>query len=100
MSCLEERASTNSSWFLRSRIREWWPLRRAARGTAYPAHPCLLATVMRVRAFGGGFGRRWWQRRQSGDGEQKLVRSIEEVQVGVQRTVGGGQKDGSTARVV
>ncbi len=50
--------------------------------------------------FGYRFGRRRWERRQTGHSEQKLVRSIEEVHVSVDRTVGSGQKDGSVAGVV
>jgi hypothetical protein len=52
---------------------------------------------MRVLAFGCRFGWWRWERRQTRHGEQELVRGIEEVQVGVDRSVGGGQKDGSAA---
>jgi hypothetical protein len=45
---------------------------------------------MGVPAYGGRSGWRWWERRQAGHGEQKLVRGIVEVQVGIDSTVGGG----------
>jgi hypothetical protein len=59
-----------------------------------------IASAMGVLAFSCGFGWRRRERRQTGYGKQKLVRSIEEIQVSVDRTVGCGQKDGSAARVV
>jgi hypothetical protein len=48
-----------------------------------------LPTAMPMRNFDGSFGGRW-ERRQPGHGEQKLVRGIVEVQVGIDSTVGGG----------
>jgi hypothetical protein len=59
-----------------------------------------LPTPMPVRNFDRSFGWWRWERRQPGHGEQKLVRGVVEVQVGVDGTVGGGEKDGGVARVV
>ena len=59
-----------------------------------------LTAAMPVRVFDSGFG--WWRRegRQTGDGQQKLVCTIEEVRVDVEGTVGDGQEDGGVARVI
>ena len=53
---------------------------------------------MWVRAFGCWFG--WRERRQTGQGEQKFVRRIEEVKVSVDRTVRGCEEDCGAPRVV
>ena len=50
--------------------------------------------------FDCGFGRWRWERRQTGYSEQKLVRSIEEIQVGLDGSVGGGEEDRGVARVI
>jgi hypothetical protein len=57
-------------------------------------------SAMRMRAFGCWFG--WWgrERRQTGQGEQKVVRGVEEVLVSVARTVRGSEEDGGSPRVV
>ncbi len=59
-----------------------------------------LATTVWGRAFGCCFG--WWrrERRQTGQGEQKFVRGIEQVQVSVDRTIRGCEEDGGAPRVV
>ena len=53
-----------------------------------------------MRNFDRDFG--WWcrERRQPGHGEQKFVCGIVEIQVGIDGTVGGSEKDGGAARVV
>ena len=55
---------------------------------------------MWVFVFGCGFW--WWgrERRQAGYGEQEFVRGVEEVDVGVDGAVGGGDEDGGAAGVV
>lgn len=56
--------------------------------------------AMPVRTFDCRFGWGSWERRQSGDGEQEVVRGTEQVHVGVDGTVGSGQEEGGVTRVV
>ena len=53
-----------------------------------------------VFTLGCRFGRWGWKRWQTCYSEQKFVRSIEEIQVGIEGAVGGGEKDSGVARVV
>lgn len=55
---------------------------------------------MRVGAPGCRFRGRRWQRRETRHGEQKFVRGVEEVDMGIDRAVGCGHKDGSVAGVI
>lgn len=66
--------------------------------TALLSQSCMPA--MPVGTFDWRFGGRGWERRQTRHGEQELVRGIEEVQVGVDGTVGGGEEDGRVAGLV
>ena len=55
---------------------------------------------MLVSAFGHWPGRWWREWRQASHREKKLVGCIEEVQVTVAGTFGGGDEDGGMSRVV
>lgn len=55
---------------------------------------------MRVLAFDSRSGLWGWERGQTGDSEQESVRGIEEVQMCIEGTIGGGDEDGGLASVV
>jgi hypothetical protein len=59
-----------------------------------------LCSATSVHPFDRRFGWWGWEWWQTGHGEQKLVRGVVEVQVGVDGTVGSGEEDGGAARVV
>lgn len=67
---------------------------------AYTANRFGLATAISVCMLDCRFGWRGWERRQPGYGEEEFVRGIEEVQVGVDGTVCGGEEDGGAARLI
>jgi hypothetical protein len=59
-----------------------------------------LMAATTARAFDSGFGCWGWQRRQARHGQQELVRGIEEVQVGVDGSVGSCDENSGLTRVV
>jgi hypothetical protein len=61
-----------------------------ATGVGASTEPPSLTTAMPVRPFDDRFWGWRWERWQTGNSQQEFVRCIEEVQVGVDGTVGGG----------
>ena len=55
---------------------------------------------MSMRLFDCGFGWWRWERRQTGDGQQELVCTEEEIRVDVYGAVGDGEEDGCVTRVI